>query len=247
VGCESPQSDATTQDAEIADRTTQPRSAGEQVVHGYRVFNMKSRYSGWALYDIPTLGVSIATRGSLGRRVLATLGPSALAVALDAANKAPPQTWRSITEDHLALRVPPNWTVRITNSMCETGAEVYVVRPGGLTGCHSGPGGPPIGPPSGTTMWIYQSAANDPFPASQAEQLVATVHHGSTTVSISWVTSATGPSEALDLHAHRAGSRTTESLTLALGRNGTVPGGIIGSIRVLPSNTPVASSTRARS
>ena len=248
VDCDIPQSDATTQDVEIADRTTQPRSSGEQIVHGYRVFNMKSRYSEWALYDIPTLGVSIATRGSLGPRVLATLGPSALAVALDAADNATPQTWRAITEGDLSLHIPANWTVRITNSTCVSGdAQVYVIHPIGVTGCTSGPGPPPIGPPTGTTMSIYQPAASDPFAASQDEQLVATVHHGSTTVSISWVTSATGPNEVLDLHAHRAGSRSTDSLTLELGRNGTVPGGIIGSIRVLPSNTRAASNTRAGS
>ena len=247
VDCDIPQSLATTQDVEIADHTTQPRSTGGQVVHGYRVFNLKSRYSEWALYDIPSLGVSIATRGSLGRRVLATLGPSALAVALDAANKATPQTWRSITEGDLSLRIPANWTVRITSSTCVSGdAEVYVVHPIGVTGCGSGVGPPLIGPPTGTTVWIYQSAANDPF-ASQDEQLVATIHHGSTTVSVSWVTSATGPNEVLDLQAHRAGSRNTDSLILDLGRNGTVPGGIIGSIRVLPSNTPAAPSTRGGS
>jgi hypothetical protein len=113
-----------------------------------------------------------------------------------------------------------------------------------VTGCTSGPGPPPIGPPAGTTVWIYQLAANDPFATFQGEQRVATIHHGSTTVSMTWITSGAGPREVLDLRAYRAGTPIAEALTLDLGRNGTIPGEIIGSIRVLPSNTPAASSTR---
>jgi len=54
------------------------------------------------------------------------------------------------------------------------------------------------------------------------------LHHGTTAIAV--YIHATDPN-ALDLFVHRAGSNVTHVLTLGLGRDGRVAGGVLASIR----------------
>ncbi len=59
---------------------------------------------------------------------------------------------------------------------------------------------------------------------------IATLHHGTTTITV--FADEYDPN-ALDLFVHHAGSNITHVLTLGLGRDGRVAGGVLASVRAV--------------
>jgi len=230
VSCDIPQSLAPTQDVELATHTTRSRPIGAHTIHGYRVYDLKSPHAEWNLYEVPELSLRIATRGSLGPRILNTLGPSAHTLALNADYQLIPSTWRKLTEDNVVLDVPPTWTAQVDNFDCSlTTAQVTIFRQfHGVAACGSLQGPPRIAALKTTTVWMYLSPASSTLTPTRNRQPITTLHHGTTTISV--YTGQYDPN-ALDLFVRKARSKITHVLTLWLGRDGRVAGGVLGSVR----------------
>ena len=67
-------------------------------LNGYRAYKggAETQVAGWDFYDVPQLGVQIATHGILGSRILDTLGPSASTIALDPTRQSVPTGWHAL-------------------------------------------------------------------------------------------------------------------------------------------------------
>jgi hypothetical protein len=201
-------------------------------VHGYAVYKAIDPYrpdAGWAVYDVPELAVQVALRGTLARRVLDTLGPSALEVALDAAHGSPARGWRSVHADGITLSIPPTWA-SLTPALwsCEGWAAAepafFVVKPDADATCSDGL--PPVQEFADGAV-VYVTPTNRYAPSASG-RVLATLHHGSTTIEVR----ADGSyADALDLFVRRAGSSVTHVLTLGLGPDGRVAAGVLASIR----------------
>jgi hypothetical protein len=93
------------------------------VIHGIPVYRLRSA-PGSVLYLAPELGVRVGARGSLARRVLATLTWSRLAVVLKHAPAGPvPASWVRHQFGRVKFAVPDSWKVRHENQWgtCGTG------------------------------------------------------------------------------------------------------------------------------
>lgn len=211
------------------------RSQPSSTIHGYRVYHHTStiRYSSVRnRYDVPQLHISIASYGTLSTRVLDTLAPSAREVALAFANEAVPNDSHRVRTDGMILAIPPFWRVNTPEGMCVglwIDSELVRIKPdiGDTASC--GPPGPSTASDAvhADGMILYLPP-NNSFAPSPYGRPLATLHRGTTTIAIY---AEKYDHNALDLFVHRAGSKITHVLTLGLGRDGRVAGGVLGSIR----------------
>src|SRR5580704_5687586 len=92
-----------------------PTGQAALTIHGYRIYNDDAspvRHAlAWTFYDVPQLGVSVATYGALGTSILKTLAPSARKVALDPSYETGPNNWRAVSDNGIAASIPPSWRV----------------------------------------------------------------------------------------------------------------------------------------
>jgi hypothetical protein len=199
------------------------------LVHGYFVYVAEPFNPLWSVHVIPDLGIKIETRGELQDEILATLAPSAQKVALDFAHRATP-AGRAYAGDGLSMTIPNAWSVSTPQ-----GYPCY-----GFGGGGGGPGleriEPGIGIPScpamlptaanqvGDGLYVFTAKAFAPDPGPTP---LAVLHHDDTTIR---VFAASGSSNTLDLFVQRSGSATVHVLTLGLGRDGRVAGGVLSSI-----------------
>ena len=208
-------------------------------VHGYPIYDANSairREVGWNFYDVPKLGVSIATRGTMGSRILGTLAPSARNVTLAFADEPAPNDWRAVDAGGVSLSVPRSWPV-----ITPTGIECdwQSVFPNGeptlrLIKPHIETT-PRCPPPSAFPedfhdgVYLYLPPDNRLAPRPSARP-IATLRQRTTTIR---VYADRGNPNALDLFVRRTGSPITHVLTLGLGRDGRIAGGVLASIRAV--------------
>ncbi len=196
-------------------------------VDGYSVYQRTTPR--WTSYDVPQLGMQIATRGTLGRRILDTLAPSARTVALDPAFERAPESWHAIVEDSVALSIPPSWTVDTPTFSCGSpflaDSAFLLIKPHlEFAPCAFPPPTPVAALKDGASVFLPPNNPNAPSPTGQP---ITTLQHGATTIS---VYAGVGDPEALDLFVHRSGSSITHVLTVGLGRDGRIAGGVIALI-----------------
>ena len=133
------------------------------VVHGYRIYDVNRAKVSWPIYDIPQLGVSIATDADLGTRILGTLAASASNVALSAAAEPIPDHWHAVTKDGVSLSIPPSWMIKALAASCGLfvrDSELFLVTPN-LTPCPGkcicGPTGPPVFPSIQSGVSLFET------------------------------------------------------------------------------------------
>lgn len=136
------------------------------------------------VFDVPALGVRLATFGPLGRRIAATMAPSpAVVVASATAAPSVPADWRRVDYHGVSLSVPPTWPVvhlrhlpaapgQLAGNACAlfVHPQLDLGNPPGHCGPARGSSTPP--PPA---VWLGQSAVT---------------HTGLTTTPLRWVTGA---------------------------------------------------------
>jgi len=141
------------------------RPAGSpRVIDGLRV--LVSGAPSREVFEVPALGVRLATFGPLGRRIAATMAPSP-AVVVASATTAPavPADWRRVGYRGISLSVPSTWPVvhlrhlpdapgNLSSNGCALffHAQLDLGDPPGRCGPASGSSGPP--PPA---VWLGQS------------------------------------------------------------------------------------------
>jgi len=202
--------------------------------HGYRIYNVISSTAEWTLYDVPQLGVRIATHGTLGSRILQTLAPSVGTIALGLADDGVPSDWHTVTENGVSLSIPPSWDVITPTYFYCNGwpsDDLVLVKPDlAVAACGAQFFTPPT--PAGAfheDLSLYLPPHNSQTPAPNGTR-IGTVEHGSTETTI--YTDVNDPN-ALDLFVRKTGSNITHDLTLGLGRDGRVAGGVLASMRAV--------------
>ena len=167
--------------------------------------------------------------GSLSRRILDTLAPSARTVALDPAYEKIPNGWHAVTENGVSLSIPPSWTIATPNFFCASpvsDSTLLFVKPDiGVAPCPAPAPTPAAALKDGVTLYLPPHNRYAPSPTGQP---IATVQHDKTTIAIY---TETDDQNALDLFVRKTGSKVTHVLTLGLGRDGRVAGGVLASIR----------------
>jgi len=164
--------------------------------------------------------------------VLATIAPSARDVALTFANEAVPNGWHAVTEDGVPLSIPHSWAV-ITPTFyyCEgwPSDDLVLVKPDlAVAACGNEPATPPTAAKAFHEDASIYLTRHNPQASTRNGNRIGTVEHGATTVTV--LADRYDPN-ALDLFVHRSGSKITHVLTLGLGRDGRVAGGVLASIR----------------
>ena len=199
------------------------------VVHGYRVYDVVSNTPGWSFFDVPQLGVRIATHGTLGTRIIETLAPSGRKVALNAAYEIVPDNWRTVDEDGMSLSIPRGWSVVTPGALCGApvgNSELLLIEPRVLFApC-------PFKLPTAAdaahdavALYLTSHNPNSPTPTGRA---IAHLRYGAT---VTTIYPEVDDPNALDLFVHRAGSGTAHVLILGLGSDGRVAGGVLASLR----------------
>jgi hypothetical protein len=209
-----------------------PRSAAitpTETVHGYGVSPefLRCDCPNFSRYDVPELGVQLGFTGELADRILATLAPSARKVALAFAEQPVPKTFRRISDAGLNLSVPPEWPEGTRGAGCGglfASTVVHVHRLPADTSCQ-GPTAPSLDDAGHDGVVLY--ASSEYFASNRGRRRITVLHHGATTVTV--FGSGNDPS-VVDLVVRRAGSKIAHSLSLGLGRDGRVAGGILASI-----------------
>jgi hypothetical protein len=124
-----------------------------QVINGITVY-----WSGGNVYEVPSLGISIAIIGPLGKRVLDTL--TRLPDRLPFVDlSATPAGWVPVAFGDAQISVPANWDVLF--NVCITGSplgDVYVNPSGGFCGAK--------GPPKGRTTVMLLPVTHGEFQGS---------------------------------------------------------------------------------
>jgi hypothetical protein len=206
---------------------TAPANLGPllQVVNGYRIYAAVGEHAsgGLRVYEVPQLGVQLIIRSPLSDRILATLGPSARTVALAFAGQRVPRGSRPAGEPGVTLSIPAGWRVG-EGAYCGWPYPPALIR---VT--NEGMSCPPplasLASSLRDGVLVYAAAGEfGPQPAPP----IALLHHGATTVSV--YAAAEGTNE-LELVVRRAGAASAHELSLGLGRNGRVAGGVLASIR----------------
>lgn len=214
--------------------TYPPSGALVGVVHGYRVYAGPSTREMGAptAYEVPQLGVEIAMRGSLQRRILDTLAPSSRKVALAFAG-APVPRGHAVTTDGVTVTIPTAWTVTTPTSLrCEwlsplagSTPALRRIRPHVvLDYCPMIPAIAVRAPHDGLDLYVSPEGF---APPKTYQQPFVVLHRDATTISVS---TEIGDASVLDLVVRRAGSSATHVLQLGLGRDGRVAGGILASL-----------------
>jgi hypothetical protein len=207
-----------------------------RMINGYRVYaaNAAKPEPVWHLYDVPQLGVRIALRGSLTRRILDSIAPSARRVALAFAARLPPTNFRNVVVAGVAMSIPRSWAVTDHSPPCSSPQSELVVPPvhPGMSGALSCPG---IGPATDSgALSDGAELGNRPSDITTGDRgrLIVVLHRGATTITVYAGYGDAVPS-ALEVFIRRTGSPTTHILALGLGRDGRVAGGVLASIRAV--------------
>jgi hypothetical protein len=177
--------------------------------------------------DAPQLRARIAAYGNLHTEILDSLGPSARAIALDPAYESVPNNWRSLDQHGVALSVPPSWSGPTSEPWgCgewPSAPGLYLPEP--FTGdCGIATPTPATATHDGIALFLPSPDARH----SPTGPPITTLKDGTTTVRI--YTEPDDPN-ALDLYVRKSGSTVTHILTLGLGRDGRIAGGVLASIR----------------
>jgi len=207
------------------------KSSGPPLVtiHGYRVYTIASSTPGWAFFDVPELSVEIAVHGSLGLPILATLAPSARKIALDPAYETVPTKWHIHTKDGVSLSIPSSWPVLTPSILCGPpvgNAELLLIEPKILRApCPFQI--PKAADAAHDAVALYLTSHNPNAPKATGTP-TTTLQRGTTTITIY---AEQDDPNALDLFVRKVGSNITHVLTLGLGRDGRIAGGVLASIR----------------
>ncbi len=189
--------------------SARPAGAPTRTIHGYRLYSTTPD-----TYVVPQLRVAITVRGTASQRVLETLAPSSRDVASNYRG-SPPASWRAITSQGLAFKVPPSWTSTTMGTFCEVS-----YRKVGLP--------PPVPVPSGPESCSFADTYSPPLDGGLAVGSLRTL-----------VSRPPNPSTAdiwaafLTLNlgiAVRVDPTHEVSLQLGVGRDGRVAAEIIHSI-----------------
>jgi len=168
-------------------------------------------------------------QGTVNERILDTLAPSARTVALVYMHRAVPVGWHAVTENGVSLSIPPSWTVATPNFFCASpvsDSTLLLVKPNaGVAPCPAPPTTPAAALLDGLTLYLPPHNRYAPSPTGKS---IATLQNGTTTIAIY---AEAGDQNALDLFVRKAGSSITHVLSLGLGRDGRVAGGVLASIR----------------
>ncbi|MGO9875783.1 MAG: hypothetical protein ACLPVY_18530 [Acidimicrobiia bacterium] len=203
-------------------------------VHGYRIYTGDAPTLDpgfWKTYDVPQLGVRIATHGTLSLRILRTIAPSARTVALDPTYESVPNDWHAVTEHGVSLSIPLSWGVATRDVFCEgpvVASEFAFIRPN-IESPRCLPRIPTAASALIGGVSLYLPPHN-PYAPNRHGHALATLRPGTTTITIY---AEPNDPNTLDLFVHRAGSKITHVLTLGLGRDGRVAGGVLASIRAV--------------
>jgi len=184
---------------------------------------------------VPQLNARIATRGALSSRIVQTLAPSARQVALASAYESVTSNWHAAIDDGASLALPPSWIISTATGfgcrslISDQTGELLLVKP------HIEP--PPACPylPTRAADAVHDAidlylTSHNPYAPRPTGRPIATLQHGTTTIA---VYAEQYDPNALDLFVNRAGSNITHVLTLGLGRDGRVAGGVLASIRAV--------------
>ena len=227
--CDPSQYAVAAQAAALIPSSDKPGGRPAFTIHGYDVYDIASPKPGWVFYDVPELAVEIATRGSLGLSILHTLAPSAREIALDPAYETAPTNWRTLTKDGVSLGIPSSWSVLTPDALCGApvgNSELLLIKPKVLFApC-------PFEIPTAAdaahdAVALYLTPHNANAPGATGRS-IARLQHTSTTITIY---AEPGDPNALDLFVRRTGSNVTHVLTLGLGRDGRIAGGVLASLR----------------
>lgn len=227
--CDQSQFPIPVQAAALVPASQKPNAPPSLTVHGYDVYNVDSHTSGWAFFDVPQLGIRIATHGSTGSGILETLAPSARMIALDPTYASIPSTWHAVTRDGLSLSIPASWSIVTPNYLCGApvgDSELLLITPK-VPYAPCAFVIPKASDAAHDAVALYLTTHNTRAP-SAAGQPITTLQRGGTTIA---VYAETSDPNALDLFVHRSGSKITHVLTLGLGRDGRVAAGVLASIR----------------
>ena len=191
------------------------------------MYDITSPRPGWVFYGVPKLAVQIATRGSLGLPILHTLAPSARAISLDPTFETVPADWRTFTHDGVSLRIPSSWPVVTPDALCGApigNSEVLLVKPNILFApCPFEIPKAADAAHDAVALYLTPHNSNAPSPTGTP---IERLQHSPTTITIY---AEPGDPNALDLFVRKTGSKVTHVLTLGLGRDGRIAGGVLAS------------------
>ena len=128
------------------------------------------------------------------------------------------------------MSIPRSWTVLTPNQLpcswpSSYGAPALLdIQPGIVV-----PPCPMLPPTAATAVHdgVYSYTSGSQFAPQPTGRSIAVLHHGSSTVT---VYAEQSDPDAVDVFVRRAGSSTTHALTVGLGRDGRVAGGVLASI-----------------
>jgi hypothetical protein len=167
-------------------------------------------------------------QGTMNERILDTLAPSARTVALVYMHHAVPDGWHAVTENGVSLSIPPSWTIATPNFFCASpvsDSTLLLVRPNvGVAPCPAPAPTPTAALLDGLTLYLPPHNRYAPSPTGKP---IATLRKGNTTIVIY---AEASDQNAIDLFTRKAGSAITHDLSLGLGRDGRIAGGVLASI-----------------
>ena len=202
-----------------------------RTIHGYAVYTVDAHSPGWAFFDVPQLGIRIATHGSTGHRVLNSLAPSARTIALNPTYQSVPSNWHTVTNDGLSSSLAPSWNIVTPTYLCGTPvgeSELLLITPN-VPYAPCAFVIPTAADATHDAVALYLTPHNTRAPIATGPP-ITTLQHGGTSIAVHLETS---DPNALDLYVHKSGSTITHVLTLGLGRDGRIAGGVLASIRAI--------------
>ncbi len=205
-----------------------PNPVQPALVHGYRVYVAEEFNPLWLVRVVPELGMKIEVRGARRKRSSRRSRPRRRRSRCEFAVKPVP-AGQSYGGDGLSMTIPAAWKVQTPLALCSWpvtfngGPALFRVRPNMIS-----PSCPPMLPTAATaaheSALLYTSRA---FAPDAGTTPIVVLQHGQTTVR---VFAGSGDTNTLDLFVQRAGSPTVHVLTIGLGRDGRVAGGVLASI-----------------
>jgi len=231
AGCDPSQFRIPAQAAALVPSSQKPNGPPARNIHGYHVYRVDAHTAGWVFFDVPQLGVRVATHGSTGSRVLDTLAPSARKIALDPTYETVPSNWHTVTKDGLSLSIPASWSIATPTYLCGAPvgeSELLLITPN-VPYAPCAYVIPKAADAAHEAVALYLTPHNTRAPIANGQPIM-TLHHRTDTIAI--YAEPRDPN-ALDLFVHKTGSNITHVLTLGLGRDGRVASGVLASIRAL--------------
>jgi len=207
-------------------------------VHSYRVYKViaNTHNTAWVSYDVPQLGIQIALHGTGSRRILDTLAPSARVIALDSSNDIIASNGHSVSNNGISLSIPSSWVVATpSNTGCGWPSSyptnepelLFINADVSILHCPLLRLTPAKAAHDGVSVYL---PPHNRYAPTRSGKPIATLQHGTTTVT---VYAEQYDPNTLDLYVRKTGSTITHFLTLGLGRDGRVAGGVLASVRAV--------------